>query len=67
MFSKIEKKPLTELISLRGKRALITGSASARYGGIAPERSDRERLPDGGYCSITFKKGSQITPRWSDP
>jgi NAD(P)-dependent dehydrogenase (short-subunit alcohol dehydrogenase family) len=28
MFSKNEKKPLTELISLRGKRALITGSAS---------------------------------------
>ena len=28
MFSKIKKKPLTELISLTGKRALITGSAS---------------------------------------
>jgi NAD(P)-dependent dehydrogenase (short-subunit alcohol dehydrogenase family) len=28
MFSKNEKKPLTELMSLKGKRALITGSAS---------------------------------------
>ncbi len=28
MFSKDEKKPLTELISLKGNRALITGSAS---------------------------------------
>jgi NAD(P)-dependent dehydrogenase (short-subunit alcohol dehydrogenase family) len=28
MFSKDEKKPLTELMSLKGKRALITGSAS---------------------------------------
>jgi len=41
MFSKI-KKPLTELISLTGKRGLITGSVSARYWGIAPERSDSE-------------------------
>jgi NAD(P)-dependent dehydrogenase (short-subunit alcohol dehydrogenase family) len=28
MFNKNEKKPLTELMSLKGKRALITGSAS---------------------------------------